>query len=198
MRKVRFCKRILFSLLLSSLILLLPMQAFSLPGDADDPLVSKSWVDNYVEQTVSALEKRASDLLTRSRELLSRKVVLTVGSKEAMIGNQAYTMDIEPKIVSVAGGGVTLVPLRFLGEALLLTVEWDGVTQSIICYDANTRVVLPLGGATADVNGQSLPLQVPATAENGRALVPLRFISQAFSAAVEWDGAKQQITVNRH
>jgi regulator of replication initiation timing len=45
------------------------------------------------------------------------------------------------------------------------------------------------------INGESVFLDVPPTIVEGRTLVPLRFISEAFGAEVEWDGVTRTITL---
>jgi len=180
------------------LLALLPLQSFSLAGDASDPLVSKSWADSYVEITVSELEAQAKQLIAQAKALWQREIVLTPDSKTAYINKNAYQMDIVPKIVSVDGGGVTLVPLRFLGEALNINVNWDGANNRIICSNTKKTVILPLDGNSATVNGAETTLQIAPVVENGRTLVPLRFISQAFDCQVIWDGATQKIIVRNY
>lgn len=181
------------------LLLLMPLQSFSLAGDASDPLVSKSWVDSYVEITVSELEAQAKQLIVQAKALWQREIVLTPDSKTAYINQGAYQMDIVPKIVTVeGGGGVTLVPLRFLGETLNINVNWDGANNRIICSNGKKVVILPLNSNVATINGVETALQIAPMIENNRTLVPLRFISQAFDCQVVWDGAAKKIIVRNY
>lgn len=50
-------------------------------------------------------------------------IVLTIGSKEAVVDGRVVTMDTAAKAVQ----GRTYVPLRFVSENLGETVKWDGV-----------------------------------------------------------------------
>lgn len=50
-------------------------------------------------------------------------IVLTIGSKEAVVDGRVVTMDTAAKAVR----GRTYVPLRFISENLGETVKWDGV-----------------------------------------------------------------------
>jgi len=46
---------------------------------------------------------------------------------------------------------------------------------------------LRVGQKTATVDGRSVPLSQPAISSNGRVFVPLRFVSESFSAGVKWE-----------
>ncbi|HEX6987842.1 MAG TPA: N-acetylmuramoyl-L-alanine amidase family protein [Bacillota bacterium] len=56
-----------------------------------------------------------------------RTVLLAVGRTEAMIDQRAVALDVAPVIL----GGRTLVPLRFVGEALGAQVAWDDATRTV-------------------------------------------------------------------
>lgn len=56
-----------------------------------------------------------------------RRVHLTVGEPEAYIDQQAVTLDVPPVILD----GRTMVPLRFVGEALGAHVDWDEASRTV-------------------------------------------------------------------
>ncbi|WP_326152802.1 stalk domain-containing protein [Schinkia azotoformans] len=91
--------------------------------------------------------------------------------------------------------GTTLVPLRGIFESLNATVTYDSKTRVIQSQKEATKVTLTLGSKVATVNGKSETLAVPAKAINGRTLVPLRFVSQALGAVVNWDATNKKITI---
>ena len=53
-------------------------------------------------------------------------VQLTIGSTTAYVNGQAVTLDVAP----VIEGGRTLMPLRFIAEAVGAEVAWDGATST--------------------------------------------------------------------
>lgn len=57
-------------------------------------------------------------------------VVLWIGKKEALVNGATLSMSAAPTIVS----GKTLVPLRFIGEALGASVEWVASSKTILIY----------------------------------------------------------------
>jgi hypothetical protein len=55
-------------------------------------------------------------------------VVFTVGSTSYTINGEAKTMDVAPEIVD----GRTMLPARYVAEALGATVGWDAATQTVL------------------------------------------------------------------
>lgn len=58
-------------------------------------------------------------------------VKLVIGSKTAYVDGKAVTLKQAPSVVN----GTTLVPVRFVSEALKATVKWENETQSVIVYE---------------------------------------------------------------
>lgn len=56
------------------------------------------------------------------------QVVLTIGNPQAYRNNAPVLLDVPPKIIE----GRTMVPLRFVSEAMGADVKWDGVTGTIL------------------------------------------------------------------
>lgn len=55
------------------------------------------------------------------------EIVLTIGSTEAIVNGEEYTLDVAPVIMN----NRTLVPIRFISEALGYEVSWDEATQQV-------------------------------------------------------------------
>lgn len=92
--------------------------------------------------------------------------------------------------------GRTFVPLRFVSEALEGKVTWDGASKMAIIEKGNTVIEMEIGSTNPVVDGESKALDAPARLENGRTLVPLRFISECFGASVQWDGESKTVIIN--
>jgi len=105
-------------------------------------------------------------------------------------GNQLAT-DQAPVTVS----GRVFVPLRGIFEALDASVLWEPQTQLITANKGDTTVVLKIGAKTATINNQTVTLDAPARAMNGRTLVPIRFISESLGAAVDWNANSQSVLI---
>jgi len=69
-------------------------------------------------------------------------------------------------------------------------------TENITIKRVNETVIkLVIGDTTAYVGSSTSTLDAPPFIEKGVTLVPLRFISEAFGATVDWNGALQVITL---
>lgn len=91
--------------------------------------------------------------------------------------------------------GSVLVPLRGIFEALGATVKWEASTQTITATKEGITIVLTIGSNTAYVNGKAVVLGAAAQLINGSTMVPIRFISEALGAIVEWDKTLQSVII---
>ncbi|MBM3497555.1 MAG: DUF4377 domain-containing protein [Armatimonadetes bacterium] len=106
-------------------------------------------------------------------------------------GSGVITSDAPPLIRE----GRTLVPLRAIFEWLGADVDYDSTTRRIEATKGAHVVRLQLDSARAYVDGASVALEAPATSISGRAYVPLRFVSEALGAEVDWDADSRTVTV---
>lgn len=121
-----------------------------------------------------------------------RNVLATVGCAalltincsaiDLVVDGEKLNLDVPPQVVEQR----TLVPLRAIFEKLGATVEWDQSTQTATATNGTDEVRITLNSTTAYVNGEAEVLDVPAMAVDGRTLVPVRFVSEALDAQVEW------------
>lgn len=124
--------------------------------------------------------------------------LVNVGPVEAagikvVVNDTNLKMTVAPQIEN----GRTLVPIREIFEALGAKLDWQGQTKTITASKKNITVKLVVGEKTALVNGNSVTLDVPAKIKNGKTLVPLRFIGEAFNCNVKWDAASKTVTVDQ-
>ena len=129
-------------------------------------------------------------------EMIREKIVivLQIGSKTAMVQGKPVPVDPPPYIRN----GATLVPLRFISEVFGAVIDWQpkmGKGTIIITLGEN-NILIEIGNKTAIVNGQKKTLTAPPEITTGRTFVPLRFISEAFGAALDWNGTTQTITIS--
>jgi outer membrane protein assembly factor BamB len=118
-------------------------------------------------------------------------IILFIGRKTAEINGIPVTLDVPPRIMS----GRTMVPFRFIGEAMGAEVAWEASEQKITLTLFGKQIVLRIGSTTAMVNGNPVVLDAPPTIIGGRTLVPIRFVSESLGAKVDWEGTQQRITI---
>lgn len=110
-----------------------------------------------------------------------------------VVNGEVQTYDTVPYIEA----GRTIVPLRGIFEALGSEVVWDQRTQTVTAFKGETIIQLQIGSKVAQVNSQRVTLDAPARNKNGRTMMPLRFISEAMGAVVEWDAQSRTVFVDR-
>ena len=108
-----------------------------------------------------------------------------------IINGQVQQYDQMPVIVN----GRTLVPLRGIFEALGAVVSWDDSTKTIIGVKATKSIVLQIDNTFASINNEATTLDVAPSIMNSRTMVPVRFVSEALGADVQWDGNTRTVTI---
>ncbi|GEM_PF-3120912 len=82
--------------------------------------------------------------------------------------------------------GALLVPLRSLFEQMGAAVTYDAANHSAKATNPGSEVEVTPGKPEVIINGESRPLDVPPIVYKGVLLVPVRVISEALGAYVEW------------
>lgn len=119
--------------------------------------------------------------------------VFAASQNDISVTVDGYTVefDVEPTIIN----GRTMVPLRAIFEALGASVEWEPSTKTVTSTKADITVSLAVGSKNIYINGKEETLDEPATIIDGRTLVPVRAISEAFECNVEWENVSRTVFV---
>lgn len=120
-------------------------------------------------------------------------IILFIGKQTAFKNNVPILLDVPPQIYK----GRTIVPLRFISESFGAEVSWEAETSTIRIYYPilNIYITLQINNTTARIDKKVVKLDIPPMIVQGRTLIPLRFISEAFGAQVDWDSIEQKITI---
>lgn len=179
-----------------ALVLLLVIAALAAPalasggaGSAADPLMSQGRLEEYLEQQFAPLKAQLAALKARL-EGLSTAIVLTIGSSSYTVNGAVRTMDTQPYVNS---DGRTLVPVRFVAEALGAQVDWSakagGATDKVYITSGSTKIVLTIGSASYTVNEESRTMDTAPVISNSRTMVPVRFVAEALGCTVDWSAS---------
>jgi len=103
-------------------------------------------------------------------------------------GNQ---LNLAPPPIERAGR--VFVPLRGVFQRLGASVVYENGT--INATGNGREISLRIGSTQATVNGQQQNLDVAPFIIGASTYVPLRFVSQALGASVNWDGANQIVAI---
>lgn len=120
-------------------------------------------------------------------------IVLYVGKKTGEVNAKTVNLDVAPFIHKKTGR--TMVPLRFIGEALGAQVDWDNAERKVTYTLYGRTIELWIDKSTALVNGNPVVVDPAPYIVSGRTVVPLRFVSENLGAAVEWEDKTQRITI---
>ncbi len=137
---------------------------------------------------------------TRTSFGLSGAAMLAVaafsGTSAAVAADVSVTVDGQAISLSpppVERAGRVFVPLRGIFERLGATVVYQG---GVINATGNGRTIsLRIGSTQATVAGNSQPLDVAPFVVGASTYVPLRFVSQALGATVNFDGANRIVAI---
>ena len=89
-------------------------------------------------------------------------------------------------LAALVYNGTILVPLRSMFEQMGATVAYDHNSHSVTATKPGSQVQVTLGKNEVLINGESRPLDVPPMMYKGALLVPVRVISEALGAYVQW------------
>jgi hypothetical protein len=148
-----------------------------------DPVVEEHYVDK------ENLRRQGMSMQTNISGTLEHPIV-------AVDMNRVTFPDVQPYL-DVEIGRVR-VPVRFVSEQMGAQVEWDQSSQTVTITNEMLRIQLTVDDPVVWVNGRAIEIDAPPTLlPPGRVMVPLRFLSEAFGAAVDWVGTESPDPIDK-
>lgn len=89
----------------------------------------------------------------------------------------------------------TLIPFRAIFEKLDMTVQWFPDERRVTAQKEDVTITLFIDNPVMYVNTDIVELNTPPIIYNDYTLVPLRAVSEAAGAEVDWDGASRTVTI---
>ena len=106
-------------------------------------------------------------------------------------------MDVAPYIRD----GRTMLPLRYVAEALGFDVEWIKSTRTVVLKNSNTRVEIPVDTNKIIVNGTVYTSDVKPEIKNNRTMLPIANIARALGLKdgkdIIWNSKSKMVTIYR-
>jgi len=135
----------------------------------------------------------------KSEEPPEEKIIikLYIGNKTYYVNGIAKEMDTAPIILE----GRTLLPIRYVAEALGASVGWEATEQKAIIDFKGIHIELWIGKNSAKVNNEyklidsNNPDVKPIIVPPGRTMLPIRFIAETLGCQVDWAQATQEVTI---
>ena len=129
------------------------------------------------------------------------EVRLVIGSKElrkSVDGIEERTMmDIAPFIEKDR----TMLPIRFVAEALGFNVKWDNENRTVILIDKENVVKIPVDTNKIIVNGKVYESDVKPVIRNDRTMLPIANIARALGLKdgkdIFWNGNTREVLITR-
>lgn len=172
--------------------------------DEEKPIENKrhrrDWrYDRYDEdKNTNEEEKSKSEKEIKSDE---SKTIITIGSQtleKVMNGVRTVkNMDSAPYIKR----GRTMLPLRYLAEALGYKVFWLNETKTVVIVDLGLRVEIPIDTNLIIVNGIKYTSDLKSEIVHHRTMLPIANIARALGLKdgedILWDEVNRQVTINK-
>lgn len=173
----------------------------AIPLGAAEELMSRlffeKWLDNSLrplEASISDLQKTYQRLADEAAELarnLKTEIKITIDSRRAFIDGQAQELEVAPFIFQDR----TMVPVRFIGEALDAEFLWEEKTRKVTYIYRNLLLEIFIEQTEGFLNRKPFQLETPPIIREGRTMVPLRFISEQLGAQVNWEEKTRSVTI---
>lgn len=97
--------------------------------------------------------------------------------------------------------GRTMLPLRYLAEALGYKVFWLNETRTVVIVDLGLRVEIPIDTNLIIINGIKYTSDVKPEIVNHRTMLPIANIARALGLKdgedILWDEVNRQVTINK-
>ena len=125
--------------------------------------------------------------LTEFPGKIDKPVSVTVGGK---------TVAFTDAIPFIDENSRTLVPLRAVGDAMGLTVGWDGTAREASFTDGTKTIWFPIGSNQARTSdGRTITMDTMAVIRGNRTFAPIRALAEYFGHVVGWDPATRTVII---
>ena len=107
--------------------------------------------------------------------------------------NAGVDMDVFPYVDKSSGR--TLVPVRYLADALGAQTRWDAGTQTVSVSTGVYRISMVIGSTFLTVNGKTQMMDQAPVIKNGRTYLPAKWVANGLGYQVDWDAQIQDVLI---
>ena len=131
---------------------------------------------------------------TRTAEERAEAAIAATRANVTLDGNWVNTENLA-RVVN----GRTMIPVRCLAEQLGADVSYDSALKAARIRRAGVEIVMPIGSKTCTVNGKPFTMDIAPYIENGRTMIPARYVSELFGQSIQWvpEGRIAAVTENK-
>jgi len=156
---------------------------------------------NYIpfeNNNVAASAVVAKVVTPAAKDTTAQNIVFKLNSKTYTVDGKEFEMDAAPLV----GWDRAYLPVRFAANALNVKDEniiWDDKTSTFTVFKGDRVVTGKVGDKFLTVNGVKVPMDVPVwrnkAQTNNRVMVPIRYLSNALGADIQWNQETSEITI---
>ena len=161
--------------------------------DKNDKDKDKDKDENKDEKDEKSEEDKKEEVILK----VIFKVLRKDAEKRINEAKSTINMDIAPYINT----GRTMIPIRYLGEALGMKVTWDEITRTVILEDDKFKIEIPVDTNKIIVNGEEFESDVMPEIRNGRTMLAIANIARALGLKdgedIFWDAVEKKATIIR-
>lgn len=134
---------------------------------------------------------------TTMKEVETIIIRLYIDKTTYYVNDELKTMDVAPVIKESR----TLLPIRYVAEALGADVQWDAGERKVTITFKGTTIELWIDKNSAKVNGEyklidaTNPKVTPIIIPPGRTMLPIRFIAENLGCLVEWNNTLREVKI---
>lgn len=112
-----------------------------------------------------------------------------------IINDQYLVQDVTPMIKQ----NITMVPVRVMAEELGAEVNWNNQNHTVMVKTREKQIQLGIGSKQAIIinsaGSNTVPIGVAPFIQDGKTMVPLRFIAEELGMKVNWNNAERTISL---
>ena len=134
------------------------------------------------------------------KKLISAALIMCAAFSTAVFAEGEVNVAVNGNAVETKGiivESTTLVPVRGVFEELGYEVSYDEQTKTATLTNSSYTVKMTSGDTVIFVNDEEITPPVPQQIVDGRFMLPLRTVSEAIGAEVEWDGETKTATITK-
>lgn len=126
---------------------------------------------------------------------------LAIGSKTLKVTVNGVERKVEMDVAPFIDSNRTMLPIRFVAEALGFKVEWDEPSRTVILTDKDNVVKIPVDTNKIIVNGNEYESDVKPVLRNNRTMLPIGNVARALGLVdgkdIIWDSATRTVVIKR-
>ena len=133
--------------------------------------------------------------------LLAVLLILPLGILEGMAETPDITVTLDGEVIDFPDAKPyiwkdrTLVPIRFVSEAMGADVSWNEADKEVTIVKGRDTIVTHILSSKATLNGVVYTFDVSTIIKDDRTVVPLRFIAEMLNCDVKWDEDTCTVTI---